>query len=57
MLKMEISDLASRITDKDRLLSMGRVLPSGTYRLDRGDPDFPTPPHICDAAREAMAQG
>lgn len=53
----EISVLANRITDKDRLLSMGRVLPAGTHTLDRGDPDFPTPEHICDAAREAMAQG
>jgi aspartate/methionine/tyrosine aminotransferase len=54
---MDVSSLAARITDRDRLLSMGRSFPRGVLRLDRGDPDFPTPAHICDAAREAMAQG
>lgn len=54
---MKPSSLAARLTDADRLLSMGRDFPPGTLRLDRGDPDFPTPTHICDAAREAMAQG
>src|SRR5271170_2539724 len=27
------------------------------YDFSLGEPDFPTPPHICDAAHQAMLQG
>jgi len=41
--------------DKDKLWS--REIPPGTIRLDLGDPDFDTPEHIANAAREAMREG
>jgi aspartate/methionine/tyrosine aminotransferase len=41
----------------DLIDSMKRPLNPRAISLDVGDPDFPTPEHICDAAREAMRQG
>lgn len=54
---MKPSDLVARISDKERLKSQGKRIPPDVSPLDKGDPDFPTPDHICDAAREAMRQG
>ncbi len=41
----------------DLTKSIKRRVDPEAIRLDVGDPDFPTPEHICDAAREAMRQG
>ena len=41
----------------DLIKSMKRSPNPRVICLDVGDPDFPTPEHICDAAREAMRQG
>lgn len=54
---MKPSELVLRISDKERLKSQGKQIPPDVSPLDKGDPDFPTPEHICDAAREAMRQG
>src|SRR5512139_1920456 len=54
---MKPSELVLRISDKERLKSQGKRIDPGVSPLDKGDPDFPTPEHICDAAREAMKQG
>lgn len=54
---MKPSELVLRISDKERLKSQGKRIPPDVSPLDKGDPDFPTPEHICDAAREAMRQG
>jgi aspartate aminotransferase len=51
------SDLVLRISDKERLKSQGKRIDPGVSPLDKGDPDFATPDHICEAAREAMKQG
>jgi aspartate/methionine/tyrosine aminotransferase len=45
------------LQNKERLKSQGKVLKAGVISLDKGDPDFPTPAHICDAAYAAMRQG
>ena len=54
---MRPSELVLRISDKERLKSQGKRIPPDVSPLDKGDPDFATPEHICDAAREAMRQG
>lgn len=55
---MKTSEFVYRISqNKERLKSQGKVIDPGVLPLDKGDPDFSTPEHICDAAREAMRQG
>lgn len=56
---MEPSDLVLRIArgGAEKVKSLGKLIDPGVIPLDKGDPDFPTPEHICDAAREAMRQG
>lgn len=55
---MKPSALVERILqNKERLKSQGKVLKPGVISLDKGDPDFSTPKHICEAAYEAMQQG
>lgn len=39
-----------------RMLALSRGVPD-LISLGRGDPDLPTPPHIIEAAHEALAQG
>jgi aspartate/methionine/tyrosine aminotransferase len=55
---MESSAIVKRLmTNTERIKSWGKKVPPGTTPLDKGEPDFETPEHICDAAREAMRQG
>jgi aspartate/methionine/tyrosine aminotransferase len=56
---MKPSELVLRVTHEnpERQKSQGRRIDTGVIPLDKGDPDFATPEHICDAAREAMRQG
>lgn len=51
------SDLVARVTDPERLKSQGVHAGPGYHALNRGDPGFDTPEHICDAARQAMRDG
>ena len=51
------SELVLRISDKERLKSQGKLVASGVSPLDKGDPDFSTPEHICAAAYQAMRDG
>lgn len=49
----EKSEMVKRIQGSER--SQRRiVVPEGAVRLDRGEPDFPTPIHIQEAATKAM---
>ena len=56
---MQPSELVRRISvDNPELLKFQeRRVKKGISPLDKGDPGFPTPEHICDAAREAMREG
>ena len=55
---MRESGLVMRLSEEEeKFKSMGRRLSPDISRLQVGDPYFPTPEHICDAAREAMRQG
>ncbi len=56
---MKPSEIVLRIENDnpDRKKSYGKRHDPDIIPLDLGDPDFPTPEHICDAAREAMRQG
>jgi aspartate aminotransferase len=55
---MKPSKLVQRLfKNKERLKSQGKRVASGVIKLDKGDPDFPTPEHICHAAEEAIRQG
>ncbi len=50
---MEIAERVKRIQGSER--SQRKIaVPKGAIRMDLGDPDFPTPPHIQDAALKAM---
>ncbi len=57
MMKPSESVLRIENDNPDRQKSYGREHDPGVIPLDVGDPDFPTPEHICEAAREAMRQG
>ncbi len=49
----EISEMVKRIQGSER--SQRRIaVPEGAVRMDRGEPDFPTPIHIQEAATKAM---
>ncbi len=49
----EISEMVKRIQGSER--SQRKItVPKGAIRMDRGEPDFPTPPHIQEAATRAM---
>jgi len=50
---MEIAERIRRIQGSERS-QRKVVIPRGAIRMDQGDPDFPTPPHIQDAALKAM---
>ena len=56
---MQPSELVRRVADEnpERQKSQGRRIDPGVIPLDKGDPDFATPPHICEAAYQAMLQG
>ena len=56
---MQPSELVRRVADEnpERQKSQGRRIDPGVIPLDKGDPDFATPPHICEAAHQAMLQG
>jgi aminotransferase len=56
---MKPSERIMRISNDipDLTKSIKKRVDPEAIRLDIGDPDFPTPDHICDAAREAMRQG
>jgi len=49
----EISEMVKRIQGSERS-QRKMTVPKGSIRLDRGEPDFPTPPHIQEAATRAM---
>jgi aspartate/methionine/tyrosine aminotransferase len=49
----EISTMVKRIQGSERS-QRKIVVPEGAVRLDRGEPDFPTPIHIQEAATKAM---
>jgi aspartate/methionine/tyrosine aminotransferase len=49
----EISEMVRRIQGSERSQRRAAV-PEGAIRLDRGEPDFPTPTHIQEAAVKAM---
>jgi len=55
--RMFPSELALRISDKERLIGQGKPIASDVSPLDKGDPDFNTPEHICAAAYQAMRDG
>jgi aspartate aminotransferase len=40
-----------------RVIANEAAFTPGAIRLDLGQPDFPTPAHICDAAKTAIAEG
>ncbi len=49
----EISEMLKRIQGSER--SQRKItVPEGAVRMDRGEPDFPTPTHIQEAATKAM---
>jgi len=49
----EISEMVKRIQGSER--SQRKVtIPEGTIRMHMGEPDFPTPIHIQEAATKAM---
>ncbi|MFQ6078396.1 MAG: pyridoxal phosphate-dependent aminotransferase, partial [Thermodesulfobacteriota bacterium] len=50
----EISQMVKRIQGSERS-QRKMIAPEGAIRMDRGEPDFPTPPHIQEAARRAMS--
>jgi len=50
---MDIADRVKNIQGSER--SQRKIaVPRGAIRMDMGDPDFPTPPHIQEAALKAM---
>jgi aspartate/methionine/tyrosine aminotransferase len=49
----EISEMVKRIQGSERSQRKAAV-PEGAIRMDRGEPDFPTPLHIQEAAAKAM---
>jgi aminotransferase len=49
----EISQMLKRIQGSERSQRKMRA-PEGAIRMDRGEPDFPTPAHIQEAATKAM---
>ena len=50
---MDIAERVKRIQGSER--SQRKIaIPKGAIRMDQGDPDFPTPPHIQEAALKAM---
>jgi len=49
----EISEMVKRIQGSERS-QRKIVVPEGAVRMDRGEPDFPTPVHIQEAATRAM---
>ena len=49
----EISNMVKRIQGSERA-QRKLTVPEGAVRVDRGEPDFPTPPHIQEAATRAM---
>jgi len=50
---MDIAERVKRIQGSER--SQRKIaVPKGSIRMDLGDPDFPTPPHIQEAALKAM---
>jgi aspartate/methionine/tyrosine aminotransferase len=49
----EISEMVKRIQGSERSQRRAAV-PEGAIRMDRGEPDFPTPLHIQEAATRAM---
>ena len=50
---MDIAERVKNIQGSER--SQRKIaIPKGAVRMDMGDPDFPTPPHIQDAALKAM---
>jgi aminotransferase len=50
------ADAAGLVDERDVLMEIAQRLP-GVISLGLGDPDFPTPPHIVAAAKEAMTDG
>jgi aspartate/methionine/tyrosine aminotransferase len=50
---VEISEMVKRIQGSERS-QRKLIFTGGAIRLDRGEPDFPTPPHIQEAAVRAM---
>jgi aspartate aminotransferase len=50
---MDIAERVKKIQGAERS-QRKIVIPQGAIRMDQGDPDFPTPPHIQEAALKAM---
>ena len=50
------ADAAGLVDERDVLMAIAQHLPD-VISLGLGDPDFPTPPHIVAAAKEAMWDG
>jgi len=50
---MDIAERVKKIQGSERS-QRKIVIPRGAIRMDQGDPDFPTPPHIQEAALKAM---
>jgi len=49
----EVSEMVKRIQGSER--SQRKIaVPEGAVRMDKGEPDFPTPVHIQEAATRAM---
>ena len=52
---MDIAERVRRIQGSER--SQRKIaIPPGAIRMDQGDPAFPTPPHIQEAALKAMRE-
>jgi len=49
----EISDRVKQLSGSERS-KRPMVIPKGIIRMEMGEPDFPTPPHIQEAATRAM---
>ncbi len=52
----ETSRAAERVLNTSERTGSGQIIP-GAVKLDSGDPDFPTPPHIQEAMIKALTEG
>jgi len=54
---VHISQYVQSVAGGERAKHMTAKRPEGMIRLDSGTPSFPTPEHICQAAKDALDEG
>ena len=54
---VHISQYVQSVAGGERAKHMPAKRPEGMIRLDSGTPSFPTPEHICQAAKDALDEG